>query len=62
MAAILVMWARPFEETFVHLTHRASTYNLASICPVASEEKMFENVDGRWTTDAYLYCELMRQQ
>ena len=43
MAAILVMWPGPFEQTFVP----ASIWNLSLIGPVVSEEKMFENVDGR---------------
>ena len=45
MAAILVMWPGPFEQTFVPPSPGASTWNLASIGPVVSEEKMFENVD-----------------
>ena len=46
VAAILVMWPGPFEQTFVP----ASIWNLSSIGPVVSGEKMFENVGGR-TTD-----------
>ena len=53
MAASLVMWPWPFEGTFVPPAHGGSTQNLASINPVASE--MFENVDDRQMTDAYLY-------
>ena len=45
MAAILVMWPGPFEQTFVPLSQEGSTWNLASIGSVVSEEKMFENVD-----------------
>ena len=44
MAAILVMWQGPFEQTFVDPSQGGSTWNLASIGPVVSEEKMFENV------------------
>ena len=51
VAAILVMWPRPFEQTFVPPSLGASIWNLSSIGPVVSEEKMFENVDGRRTTD-----------
>ena len=35
----------PFEQTFVPLSQGGSICNLASIGPVISEEKMFENVD-----------------
>ena len=49
VAAILVMWPGPFEQTFVLLSKGVSIWNLSLIGPVASEE-MFENVDGR-TTD-----------
>ena len=45
MAAILVMWSGPFEQTFVPSSKGGSTWNLASIGPLVSEEKMFENVD-----------------
>ena len=43
VAAILVMWPGPFEQTFLP----ASIWNLSSIGPVVSGEKMYENVDGR---------------
>ena len=56
MAAILFMWPWPFEQTFFPPTHGGSIWNLASIGPVVSEEKMFENVEDRWhTMEAYLY-------
>ena len=45
MAAILVMWPGPFEQTFVPPTQGGSIWNLSSIGPVISEEMMFENVD-----------------
>ena len=45
MAAIFVMWPGPFEQTFVPPSQGGSTWNLTSIGPVVSEEKMFENVD-----------------
>ena len=49
VAAILVMWPWPFEQTFVPASQGVSIWNLSLIGPVVSE-KMFENVDGR-TTD-----------
>ena len=59
IAAILVMWPGPFEQTFVPPSQGGSIWNLASIDPVVSE-KMFENVDTHThthprTTEAYLY-------
>ena len=50
MAAILVMWPGPFEQTFVHLSHRCSIWNLTLIGPVVSEEKMFKECGRRRTT------------
>ena len=68
MAAILVMRPWPFEGILVPPTHRGFTWNLALTCPVASEEKIFGNVDGRRTTDdgrrtadAYLYYKLTNE-
>ena len=49
MAAILVMWPGPFEQTLVPPSQGGSIWNLASIGPVVSEEKMFENVDIKHT-------------
>ena len=54
MVAILVMWPWPFEGTFTPPTHWGSIHNLASIGPMASEEKMFETADGRSTDDEWL--------
>ena len=51
MAAILVMWPGPFEQTSVPPFQGGSTWNLASIGPVVSEEKMFENVDNTHTDE-----------
>ena len=51
MAAILVMWPGQFEQTFVPVSYGVSIWNLSLIGPVVSEEKMFENVDGRTTDD-----------
>ena len=50
VAAILVMWPRSPDQTFVPLTHRGSTWNLALIGPAVLEKKIFEN-DGRTATD-----------
>ena len=48
------MWPGPFEETLVPPSHGGSTWNLASIGSVVSEEKMFKNVDNNIrTTEAY---------
>ena len=62
MAAILIMWSGPFEQIFVPLSKWCSIWNLATIGPVVSEEKTFENVDNIHTyiltTDAYLFCKL----
>ena len=45
MAAILVMWPGPFEQTFNPPSHRSSTSNWL-IGPMVSEEKLFKE----WTT------------
>ena len=45
MAAILVMWHKPFEQPFIPLSHGGSTWNLASIGLEVSKEKKFENVN-----------------
>ena len=58
MAAILVMWQWPFEKKFSPHPHGGSIWNLASTGQVASAEKMFENVDVRRTTEAYLSFKL----
>ena len=39
MAAILVMWPGPFEQTFVPPSYWSSIWNLTFIGPVVSEEK-----------------------
>ena len=46
MAAILVMWPGPFEQTFVSASHRG----------VVSDENLF--LKSVWTTEAYLYYKL----
>ena len=43
VAAILVMWPRCPEQTFVLLTYGGSKWNLASIGPAVLEKKIFEN-------------------
>ena len=43
MAAILVTWPETFENTFVPLTHKRLTWNLASMLPEAL--KMFERIN-----------------
>ena len=56
MAATLVMWPGPFEQTFDPPVQEGATWNLASIGQVVSEEKMFENIDTHTyirTTEAY---------
>ena len=47
MVAILVMWLRPREQTFVPPSYCGSTWNLALTGQVGLE-KIFEN-GGRWT-------------
>ena len=44
--AILVMWPRPYQQTFVPLAHGGSTCNLVLIGPAVSEEMSFEKVDN----------------
>ena len=66
MAAILVMWPGQFEQIFVPPSHGDFIWNLASIGPVVSEEKMFKEAgrrtdgrtDRRRTTEAYLSYKL----
>ena len=49
MAAMLVMWPRPFEQLFFPKGPGGCIWNLVAIGPVVSEEKSFEIVDGRGT-------------
>ena len=56
MAAILVMWPGPFEQTFIPPSHGGSTWNLVSIGLAVSKEKKFENGNlsdfgPRWMND-----------
>ena len=57
MAAMLVMWPRPFEQLFFPKDPGGCIWNLVAIGPVVSEEKSFEIVDGR---RACLYYKLPR--
>ena len=41
MTAILDIWLGPFEYIFVPLTHKGSTWNLASMRQAVLEQKMF---------------------
>ena len=49
MAAMLVMWPRPFEQLFFPKVPGVCIWNLVAIGPAVSEEKSFEIVDGRRT-------------
>ena len=49
MAAMLVMWPKPFEQLFFPKGPGGCIWNLVAIGPVVSEEKSFEIVDGRRT-------------
>ena len=49
MAAMLVMWPRPFEQLFFPKGPGGCIWNLVAIGPAVSEEKSFEIVDGRRT-------------
>ena len=51
MAAMLVMWPRPFEHLFFPTGPGGCIWNSVAIGPVVSEEKSFEIVDGRLTDD-----------
>ena len=48
MAAILVMWPKPFEHTFVR-SSQVLTWNLASVGSAIIEENKFENIKS-WVT------------
>ena len=60
MAAILIMWAGPFELTLVPPSHRSLKWNLTLIGPVVSEEKMFKRCGRRRMTKAYLSYNLTK--
>ena len=56
MAAILIMWPRPFEHAFVPPSQAALTWNLASNGLVVIEEKKLKILNprdldqGQWMT------------
>ena len=64
VAAILVMWPRPHEQTFVPPSHWGSMWNLALIGP-AVLEKIFENSgrtdNGRTDDRPWLYYKLTNE-
>ena len=47
MAAILIMWHKPFELTFIPPYHGGSAWNLTSIGLVVSKEKKLKNVESQ---------------
>ena len=51
MAAMTVMWPRPFAQFFFPKSPGGCIWNLVAIGPVVSEEKSFEIVDGRRTME-----------
>ena len=51
IAAMLVMWSRPFEQFFFPKGPGDIIWNLVAIGPVVSEEKSFEIVDRQQTED-----------
>ena len=61
VAAILVKWPRPREQTFLHPSHWGSIWNLALIGQAVLEKKIFEN-GGRQTDDGpWLYYKLTNE-
>ena len=50
MAAIMVMWPRPFEQTFVPPSRGGSIWNLTLIGQAVSEKNLFKDC-GRQPTD-----------
>ena len=57
MAAILVMWPGPFEQTFIPPSHGGSIWTLTLIGHAVFEGKML-SVDDRRTTESYLSYKL----
>ena len=51
IAAILVMWPGPFDQTFVPPSHGGSIWNLTLIGKAVSEDKMFKECGRRRKTD-----------
>ena len=65
MTAILVIWPGLCEQTFDPLSHEDTIWNLASIGPVVSEEKMIKDcgwqTTDRRTAEAYLSYKLTNE-
>ena len=55
MAAILVMWTGPFEQTFVPPSHGGFIWNLTLIGQAVSEEKIFKECGQQMTEDYLSY-------
>ena len=58
VAAILVMWPRPCEQTFIPLSHWGSMWNLALTGQVVLEKIIFENGGQRTDDGPWLYYKL----
>ena len=65
VAAILVMWPRPCEQTFVPPSHWGSIWNLALIGPAILEKKIFEKCEqmdnGGMDDGPWLYYKLTNE-
>ena len=62
MAAILVMWPRPRERTFIPPSHWGSIWNLVLIGQAVLEKKIFENGGRRTDVDEpWLYYKLTNE-
>ena len=48
MAAIVVIWHKPFILNFISQSHEDSKWNLVSIGIAISKEKKFKNVESEW--------------
>ena len=59
MAAILVIWLGPFEQTLVPPSHRSTIWNLTDW--LVSEVKTFKVCGWRQTTEAYLSYKLTNE-
>ena len=60
VVAILVMWPRPREQTFIPPSHLGSIWNLTLIGPTVLEKKIFEN-GGRMDDRPWLYYKLTNE-
>ena len=54
IAAILVTWLGPFEQTFVLPAHWSSIWKLTLIDKEVSEEKMLKECERQGRMEAYL--------